>query len=261
MKRFQILSAGAVCFVAMLTCGAFADDKKSKVDATDAVIDAFVKSIPSDKSVDQSAHKKAMAAVEKLRKNKDTREFAVTEAFRELSPEFRKAVEALGREDFETAVKLFTPLTKSNNEFLVAECRYYLARAFILQENYELALPHLDKITTDLASKSVRAGESLFLKGAAQLHLLKRKEAAATLAAFLKNYPNAPERLRVVAWRQLEVLRIIGKGSLPDIHQHMLFSRRKLALQDSGKETREAQRRIVAMLDKMIKKAEKNGGT
>jgi len=260
MQRFRILTVGSACLVAVMSCGAFADDK-SKSDPADAVLDAFVQALKADKSVEAAARDKALAAVEKLRKDKETREFALTEALRELSPEFQKALSALGAEDLPAAIETLKPLAGSKDDFLAAESRYYLARAYILQEKYELALPHLDKLEADLASKTIRSGESLFLKGASQLHLLKRKEAAASLAQFLKKYPTAPERLRVAAWRQLEVLRSIGKGTLPDIHQHMLFSRRKLALQDAGKETQKVQQRIVAMLDKMIEEAEKKGGT
>jgi TolA-binding protein len=260
MQRFRILTVGSACLVAVMSGGAFADDRKA-ADPADAVLDAFVKSLQADKSVDADARTKALAAVQKLRKDKENREFAITEALRELSPEFRKALGALGAEDFKTAIDGLKPLVESKNEFLAAESRYYLARAYIFQEKYEFALPHLDKLDTDLASKTIRGGESLFLKGASQLHLLKRKEAAATLAQFLKKYPKAPERLRVAAWRQLEVLRSIGQGTLPDIHQHMLFSRRKLALKDSGEQTQKVQQRIVAMLDKMIKEAEKPGGS
>lgn len=260
MQRFRILTVGSACLVAIMSGGSYADDRKP-ADPTDTVLDAFVKMLQTDKSVEAGARTKALAAVEKLRKDKDNREFALTEALRELSPEFKKAMAALGAEDLKTAIGALKPLADSKNEFLAAESRYYLARAFILQEKYELALPHLDKLETDLASKTIRNGEALFLKGASELQLLKRKEAAASLAQFLKKYPKAPERLRVAAWRQLEVLRNIAKGTLPDIHQHMLFSRRKLALQDSGKKTQQVQQKIVAMLDKMIKEAEKKGGT
>ena len=266
MKRFRIISAGSVCLVVVLAGNTFADAEKTKAvktkkDQTAAVIDAFVTAIKNDTKVDAGIRRKVLQSVEKLRKNKETRDFALTEGLRELSAEFRKALELLGAEDFKSAIAVLKPLAGSKNPFLAAESRYYLARAFMLQEKYELAIPHLEKIDRELASKTLRAGECLFLKGMAQLHLLKRKAAGADLTKFLKRYPDAPERLRIAAWRQLEVLRSIELGSLPDIHQHMQFSRRKLALENSGDETRKVQKKIVAMLDKMIKEAEKKGGS
>ena len=42
-----------------------------------------------------------------------------------------------------------------------------------------------------------------------QFRVGKYSDAAAAFDAFLKKYPNAPERLRVAAWRQLEILRTV----------------------------------------------------
>ncbi|MFQ5730396.1 MAG: tol-pal system YbgF family protein [Planctomycetaceae bacterium] len=259
MQPFRILSTGSLCLVAVLTSGGWADGKKPS--RTDAVIDGFVKSLESDRQLDADDRKAALDVVAKLRKSEDARDFAVTEALRQISPDFKKALAALGDEDLKTAVSAFRPLADAKNAFLAAESRYFLARAMMLQERYEDALPHLEKLAGPLSGKTLRAGEAAFLKGAAELYLLKRKEAAASLSLFLKKYPHASERLRVAAWRQLEILQTIRKGSLPDIHLHMQFVRRKLALQDSGGDTRKTQKKIVAMLDKLIEEAEKKGGS
>jgi len=261
MKRFLIISTGGLCLVAVLSAQTFADGDADKKDKTEAVLDGFVKFLAGDSQIDAAVRDKVLAVVKKHRQSKQTRDFALTDGLRELSTDFKKALALLGDEDFDAAIALLKPFAESKNPYLAAESRYYLARALMLQEKYEPALPHLEKLDGDLAAKTMRTGEALFLKGMAQLHLLKRKQAAADLARFLKEHPEAPQRLRVAAWRQLEVMRSIQRGSLPDIHQHMEFSRRKLALKDSGEKTQDVQKRIVAMLDKMIKQAEKKGGT
>lgn len=270
MRRFRILSLGGLSLAMLLSAGLWnglairsthADDKKTPPNPDEKIIDAFVQSLKSDASVKKEAREAALKKVEELRKDESSRDYAITDALREVSPEFSKALSKLGDEDFPAAIKLLQPLTTSRNEYLAAEARYFVARAMILEENYEGALPHLEKLVGELSGKTIRAGEALFLKGASQLHQLKRKEAGKTLSEFLKKYPHASERLRIAAWRQLEALKTIEKGSLSDVHHHMEFSRRRLALKDSGKQTRDAQKRIVAMLDKMIKDAEKKGGT
>lgn len=259
MQRFRILSTGSLCLVAVLSGPVWADDKQP--DPQQAVIDAFVKSLEGDKQLDAGVRKAALDVVAKLRKDDEARELVVTEALRQISPDFKKGVAALGDEDFKTATAALKPLAESKNPFMAAESRYLLARAMMLQERYEDALPHLEKLAGPLAARSLHAAEAAFLKGAAELYLLKRKEAGDSLAAFLKKYPHASERLRVAASRQLEILHTIQQGSLPDIHLHMQFVRRKLALQDSGAGTRKTQKKIVAMLDKLIKEAEKKGGS
>ena len=263
MRRFQLLSVGSATLAMLMAAGVSADDAKKKKtgpDPNQKIIDAFVKAVKADGSIKADAKKSALAKVDKLRKDESSREYVITDALREVSTEFSKALSSLGAEKFAEAIKGLTPLVKSKNLWLAAEARYFIARASILEENYEAAMPHLDKLTGELADKTVRAGESLFLKGASQLHQLKRKEAGKSFSAFLKKYPHASERLRIAAWRQLEALQTIEKGSLADVHHHMEFSRRRLALKDSGKETRVVQKRIVTMLDKMIKELEKKGG-
>lgn len=259
MRHFRILTAGSICLVAAMAADVPAEET-TKPDRLAKVIDGYIAHLKADKTLPEDVRKAALVKAEELRKSDETRDFAITDSLRELSPVFKKALAALGAEDFKTATPLLTELTKSKNPYMQAQSRYFLARSAMLQEKYEQALPHLQALNGDLVAQSTHPGEVMFLTGMAQLHVLKRKEAAKTLADFLKNYPDAPERLRVAAWRQLELLQTITVGSLADIHQHMELSRRRLNLKHSGDKTQETQKKIVAMLDKMIKEAEKNQG-
>ena len=73
---------------------------------------------------------------------------------------------------------------------------------------------------------------------------------------FIDQYPNASERMRVGAWRQLQIVSSIKKGTLGDVFQRMDFSRRRLALERTDQNTKIEQDEIVKMLNVMIKKAE-----
>jgi hypothetical protein len=86
--------------------------------------------------------------------------------------------------------------------------------------------------------------------------LLRHKEATDTLSKFLAMYPEAPERMRIGAFRQLEQLKLFAEGTLSDVSLRMEFSRRKLSLEDTGTETREQQDKIIEILAKLIKDAE-----
>ena len=114
----------------------------------------------------------------------------------------------------------------------------------------------LKELTGKLAEKTLYGGDALFLLGACQTQLSTAPMRSRSLERFLKQYPEAPERLRVGAFRQLEELKAMKNGSLVDVEDRMVFSRRKLSLEDAGDQTREEQGRIVAMLDKLIKEAE-----
>src|SRR6185295_8850981 len=111
---------------------------------------------------------------------------------------------------------------------------YFLARALLLDERFEDALPLLEDATGKYANKTARGGESLFLRGVAFGQLIQRKEAMECLKKFLDQYPDAPERMRVGAFRQLEAL----------------------TLEDSGDATKDQQKKIIDILAKLIKEAE-----
>ena len=95
-----------------------------------------------------------------------------------------------------------------------------------------------------------------FLVGVAQAALLKHTDAIAALEKFIADYPDAPERMRVGAFRQLEQLKLYQEGTLSDVHLRMDYSRRKLALEDTGSQTREQQDKVIDILAKLIKEAE-----
>ena len=69
--------------------------------------------------------------------------------------------------------------------------------------------------------------------------------------------PDAPERLRVSAWRQIQQLKSVDEGTLEDVHRRMGFSRRRLETAETGDVTQEQQKKIVMMLAKLIKEQEK----
>lgn len=151
------------------------------------------------------------------------------------------------------AIATLQPFAKAKDPFLSSEARYFLARCFLEKEDHENAYPLLARVKD---APSVRAADMLFLRGICEAKLLKRKEAIESFAEFMRTYPDASERQRVTAWRQLEILALVEEGTLIDAHQKMEYSRRRLANARANKPTQEQQKATIAILDKLIKQAE-----
>ena len=224
--------------------------------SADKVLDGFLEVVKANQEFSADQQKKVAELVAALRVDAEGKPVAITESLRELYPDFRDALTALGEDSLQPAVTAFGKLRDSTNPYLAADASYFLARAFLLDERYEDALPLLEDMGGKWSANSLRGGESLFLRGVAYGQLLRRKDALDALARFLKEFPEAPERMRVGAFRQFEALKAYEEGTLSDAHLRMEFSRRKLALEDTGKTTREEQDKIIKILAKLIKEAE-----
>lgn len=199
---------------------------------------------------------RALEAIEAVAAEPDARSMAVTEALRELSPEFRDALQALVDEDLSTATTGLSKLESSENPHLAADAAFFHARALFMQERYEDAAVLLDKVLKTDTAAALHRGEAQFLKAIAESQTLDYTKAIASLEAFVKDNPTAPERLLFGAQRQIEQLRLVEEGKLSDVQMRMDFSRRRLGLFDSGEGTRNEQKKIVTMLEKLIKEAE-----
>jgi TolA-binding protein len=262
MTALRTTLAIGLILIAGLTSPNFAADNApattSPAGAADnqQVLDAFVAAEKSDKAFSADRIAKAEELVAALRAEPDGHSIAITEALRELYPDYREALAALGEENLGAAVASLEKLRTANDPYLAADASYFLARAYMLDERFEEALPLLTAVTTKWTGKTLRDGEALFMLGVAQIQLLKHDEATATLAQFLGQFPAAPERMRVGAFRQLEQLKAFQAGTLSDVQLRMDYSRRRLLLEDSGQATRAQQDKIIDLLAALIKEAE-----
>ena len=225
-------------------------------ETTDQILDRFVGELGGRKSLPEEARKQIEALVKVLRADPEGKSLAVTESLRAISADYQQALTDLGDENLGVALPALAKLAASDDPWLAADASYYLARGYLIGERFEDAMPLLEGLRTKLADRSVHQGEALFLQGVAQIQLLKHKEAMDSLAKFIKDYPEAPERMRVAAARQIEQLKLVEEGTLSDVQLRMDYSRRKLGLEDTGKDTREQQDKIISMLAKLIKEAE-----
>jgi len=249
MRRFFSAALAVV-----LACGGFAVAAEPVPETK--VVDDFVKELKARKDIPAEVSAEAQKTIDELKADPYGRAILIGETLRLINPEFKDALASLGQEDFATATHKLLPLVKSDDAWLAAEASYFLSRSYILEERFEEALPLLEDLRGKFAAKTVRGGESLFLTGIAEGQLLKRDQAVAALTEFIEKYPDAPERMRVGAFRQLEILKLVEEGTLSDVQLRMEFSRRRLALQDPGENTQEQQNKIIDVLAKLIKEAE-----
>lgn len=225
-------------------------------ETADQLLDRFIAELDGRKSLSAEARKQVGDLVKILRADPEGKSLAVTEALRAIDPAYQQALTDLGDENLATALPALAKLAGSDDPWLAADAAYFLARGYLIGERFEEAMPLLDQLRTKLADRSLHQGEALFLQGVAQIQLLKHKDAIASLSKFLKDHADAPERMRVAAFRQLEQLKLVEEGTLSDVQLRMDYSRRKLGLEDTGKDTREQQDKIISMLAKLIKEAE-----
>ena len=221
------------------------------------VVENFLQTLRDRKDISEELSVEAEKTINELKDDPYGRGILIAESLRLVNPDFRNALTLLGEENFASASQALQPLTQAEDPYLAAESNYFLARAYILEERFEEALPRLEELRGKFADKTVRGGESLFLTGIAEGQLLKREEAVEALTQFIRDYPDAPERMRVGAFRQLEFLKLIEEGTLSDVQLRMEFSRRRLSLEDPGDNTRQQQVKITDILAKLIKEAEK----
>ena len=124
-------------------------------------------------------------------------------------------------------------------------------------ERFEEAMPRLETLVGELSEYTTHQGTAQYFIAVAQAGLLKNKVAVQSFMQFLQFNPDAPERLRVSAWRQVQHLQSIKDGQLDDVYQRMDYSRRRLELVETNETTQKEQDKIVDMLTQLIKKEEK----
>jgi tetratricopeptide (TPR) repeat protein len=220
------------------------------------VLDGFTTAVANSPSATADQKRIVAELVKQLRQSPDDRAAAITESLRILYADFKAALAALGEDNLGAAVVGLTKLRESADPYLAADASFYLARAYLLDERFEDSLPLLTDLQGKWSDKTASGGEVLFLRGVAEVALLHHQQATEALQKFLTDYPDAPERMRVGAFRQLEQLTQFQEGTLSDVHLRMDFSRRKLTLQDTGTETRQQQDKVIEILAKLIKEAE-----
>ncbi len=252
VTRLMKFGAGALLFCIVT---GFDIDRAAAIERVDK-IDLFLKQVQSNASLTNEQRSAVVEAVNELRGDEYGRDQAISTGLMIIYPEYEEAI--LGSDEAGSEGQLdLAKLTQSDDKFLAADAGFYLARVLMSTQRHEDALQLLERITGELAEFTMHSGNALYFTAVAQANLLDYQKAVNTFERFLAENPQAPERLRVSAWRQLEMLSAIEEGSLSDVFQRMDYSRRRLELEQTDDVTQVQQDKIVKLLQTLIKEEEK----
>lgn len=220
------------------------------------IIADFAAFVAADQSLDPAVAVVIGPVLAEANQDADARADVINRCLRLRYPDYAEATDKLLDEQTGAALKALEKLAASDDAYLAANAMYHAARAYAMDEDYEKALPLLTRVTGEHLDKTQYSGEAMFFKGVAQAETLDRKAAITTLSDFATNYPFSSERLVVGALHMIEELAYLEEKSLTDVQDRMDYSRRRLALAESGDRTQQEQQRIIAMLDALIEEAQ-----
>ncbi len=241
-----------IAFFALVLMGSFSS---CLAETDEQVLSAFSDYVQDSTVLDGQQKKEVQQIIDEY--GSEAASDAITESLVVLHDGYGSAIEVSDEDDATATHDALQPFANSDDKYLAADASFYLGRALMNAEQFELAEPLLARVQSELADFNVHIGHARFYQGIAQAGLLNYSDAIQTLTDFIQSYPAAPERLRVAAWRQIQQLRSIKEGKMEDVYQRMDFSRRKLSLIEPGEQTQEQQQKIVNMLAKLIKEQEK----
>jgi tetratricopeptide (TPR) repeat protein len=176
-----------------------------------------------------------------------------------ISPALRAALDAFDNDDYAASLAALEPLQAADDPFVRAAARSYAARALVqlgrLVEAEERIAALLAEGPAELEN-GLDEVELRYMLGYCQVQNLKQDEARQTLSQFLRDYPDAPQRLAVTARQMLGELDRQIPESIGEVADLMNFSAKRLKVDDPSQPVRDAQDRAVALLDKLIEKTE-----
>lgn len=189
----------------------------------------------------------------------DPEEF-LTQGLAVFSPAFREGLDAYDSDDYGRCAELMHKLTSDADPFIAVNAAAYEIKALVAMEQMIEALEHIERLTDDggtrLAANSFFTPEMSFLRGFCMLTDLRYDDAEIALKNFLDKHGDAPARLLIPARQMLLELQNRDEGKLGEVVDLMGYSGRRLKNADGGEIVQTRQKRIVDLLDDMIKQAE-----
>ena len=225
---------------------------------TRVIVDAFVVCCTDSSRLNDEQNSELISTAASQLADRESAQAFMTTTLGVMYPCFQDAVNSLGEEQTGPAIANLNGLADTDNPYLAAQVNYFLARAYIMGDDYDQALPLLDRLTGEMPDQSLFTAESVFLRGVCEAQLLLRGLAIQTLTVFVNQFPEAPERLIVGAKHLIAELQAVEEGSLTDVRDRMALCQRRLQLEYSGTTTQQHQSSIIAMLEILIGRAEES---
>ncbi len=222
------------------------------------IIDRFVEHMQAAEGVKAAARKVIAEQWQKRRDAEDAEAF-LAEALAVLSGDFKDGLAAYESGDYATAAAAMAGLAKSGDPYLSANAAVFEARALVEAERLDAAQKRLTKLLeneTSLRRHTLHAADARFLIAYCAKHNLQYDAAVEALESFVRDYPQAPERLRAAARQMLQELKLRKPDGLGDVADLMAYAGRRLGHHVADDSVTDKQARAVALLDALIKECE-----
>ena len=189
----------------------------------------------------------------------DAEEF-LTQGLAVLSVKFREGLDAYDAEQYEQSATVMHDLGFDRDPFIAANAGAYEIKSLVALDRMLEAGVRIRALTADnggtLAAYSYFLPEMEFLNGFCLLADLQYEAAESALGDFLVKHANASSRLVFAAKQMLLELANRDSGRLGEVVDLMDYSRRRLKNEDVGDVVQTRQKRIIDLLDDLIKQAE-----
>ena len=244
---------GAACVVVLLAanlCG-------KAVDAQTPV-DRFLASLDDDASLPAEAARLIQEAWSKCQ-DCDADEL-LTQGLAVLSRPFRLGLDAYDGERYDECAGIMAALRSDPNPFVAVNAAAYEIKALVASERLLEAGQRIEQLLSRQADAvtaySYFAPEIALLRGYCLLADLQYEQAAEVLRRFLPAYPDASQPLVLAAQQILAELETRQPGRIGEVVDLMGYAGRRLTRHDSGERVRTRQKRVIEILDRLIKEAE-----
>ncbi len=185
----------------------------------------------------------------------ETAKYAVDGLLRKLFPDYAKAAKLAEDAEPAAALALTKVITSSNDSYVTAYARYQLARFLLDTDEPDDAARILAEFVEHHLEKTPLDSEVIYFYGHALAQIPDRERAILFFHAFLREFKQAPERLRASAAQILAELER-QEGVLHEISDIMKNCERKIRKTDTGKDTQDKQKHVIEWLEKIIEMME-----
>ncbi len=175
------------------------------------------------------------------------------------NPDYQRADALLQSERYGAAVERFEALQRSEDEYVRGYATFRYGLAQMNRERYEEAGQAFTQVLNEFRFTGCDTDAAFYLVVCLGQEREKEKAIAAA-NAFLKDYPDAPERYRKAMEQLKNELVQEWESPLYDLAGRMSHVAKKIDGGETGDPTQQKQKEIVAIIDELIKRAEENEG-
>jgi len=184
----------------------------------------------------------------------------IHQALLRLHPDYQRADALLQSERLGAAAERFGALRESTDEYVRAYATFRYGVAQMNRERYEEASEAFTAVLNDHRKLSGCDVDAAFYLVVCLGQEREKEKAIAAANAFLKDYPDAPERYRMAMEQIKNELVQEWESPLYDLAGRMNHVARKIEGGETGEDTQVKQGEIVSIIDELIKRAEEREG-